>query len=159
MNSDNLCDECLIYWKKYGAYQYNYSSGDGNERPGPDQRQERLEASRSQLFTCNIDNCRRSYKEKTDFARHSLLSHAVIVKKLVKPSAPVVTKLHNFCMEATPLTAAVRLLADKRKKTDLPNGLCFTRKLARNPLKIQIACNPTIFEKCKFYSRLLLGWY
>jgi len=145
---ENLCDECMLYWKKYAAYKYNYVYPE-SERPGPEQRQERLEASRSQLFTCVVDSCQRTFKKKSEYASHSVVSHALVLKKLVKPACPLFNELHNFCFRPTVMTRAIRCLADRRKRG---TELKFSRKLARRPVKSQMGCNKSVIEKCKIFS-------
>ncbi len=145
--SENLCDDCLIYLKKYAAYKYNYiySESSGGERPGPEQRLERLEASRSQLFTCMVDTCRRTFKKKSELAGHSVISHALILKKLVRPACPMFNEMHNFCFKPTLMTKAIRCLADSKQRS---SELKFSKKLARRPVKTLMGCNQSIIEKC-----------
>jgi len=78
-----------------------------------------------------------------------VVSHALVLKKLVKPACPLFNELHNFCFRPTVMTRAIRCLADRRKRG---TELKFSRKLARRPVKSQMGCNKSVIEKCKIFS-------
>ncbi len=71
----------------------------------------RATTAKSQTFKCLIDNCCREFKDRADFASHSTITHALIIKQIVQPR-PSYLHLHNFYLKTTQLTKAARSLFD-----------------------------------------------
>ena len=100
------------------------------ERICPEKRQERLNAIRNQTFICSIDKCDREFefKQRAEFASHSLTAHCLILRQLVPNARPNFKNLDCFVLKPTALTkkAIVKFQASRAK---------YFHKLARNPTR------------------------
>jgi hypothetical protein len=103
------------------------------ERICPEKRQERLNAIRNQTFVCSVDKCDREFefKQRAEFASHSLLAHCLVLRQLVPNSRPQFKNLDNFTLTPTPITKK----AIKHFLNSSPSRANYFRKLARNPTR------------------------
>ena len=104
------------------------------------QRLNRANTNRNQTFKCLIDDCVKEFKERVDFASHSMIAHCLILKKIMHPR-PTYIQLHNFYLHATPLTRASRALISPSIK-----------KLARNPTNKSLNLTKLIRKECKYLN-------
>ena len=119
-------------------------SGVNAERPCPEKRLERINAIRSQLYTCLVDKCGKEFKEKKDFATHSQIAHSLILKTIVP--RPSYKQIHNFTLNTTPLTRAARYVFEN----SLPSRKNYLKTLARQSILHKIADFSLIKKTCKF---------
>lgn len=149
---EELCNQCWIYWKKYGEFKYTYYyqatlKKDLLERPCPEKRQDRLNAIRSQLnYKCCIDNCNKEFKMKEEFINHSLICHCLIVKKALLNAKSKYQNLHNFYLKTTSFNKAIRSIFSKNRPK-------YFKGLARHPFKEIVDIN-SILNECKIIISL-----
>ena len=86
---------------------------------------------------CSVDDCGKELKDRTEFTSHSLIAHALIVKKFLQPR-PTYVQLHNFFLQPTLLTKAARSLYTS-----------FIRKIARKPFSKRFNLPKRIKNECK----------
>jgi hypothetical protein len=133
-----LCNQCWIYWKKFGSLKYSYYENTSRhsmlkERICPERRQERINAIRKQTFICSIDKCDKEFefKQRADYASHSLTAHCLILRQLVPSMRPSFKVLDNFSLQPTSLTKE----AIKRFQAASPGKKNYFKRLARNPTR------------------------
>lgn len=114
------------------------------ERPAPEKRLERISANRKKSFKCLFENCGRDYNQRALLIKHSLISHALILRNPLN-TKPSYKQLHNFCLETTPITRASRIVFMKSR-----NNKSFFKNLARNPVRKPVNLN-SIINECKIF--------
>ena len=95
-----------------------------------------------------LDDCGDEFKDRNEFSNHSIVSHAQIVKKIMKPNV-LYRQMHNFYLIATPLTKASRIIMCRRDNSK-QKEYNIIRKLGRRPFKDELNIK-SIKEKCKNY--------
>ena len=141
----------VVFFKDLLFFHFNFLivlflilvSGVNAERPCPEKRLERINAIRSQLYTCLEDKCGKEFKEKKDFAMHSQIAHSLILKAIIP--RPTYKQIHNFTLSTTPLTRAARFVFE----SSLPARKNYFKKLARQAPLSKTADFALIKKTCK----------